>query len=307
MSNILDAAAFTGLTPNTAITCQVCVGEASTALTKNNSEYLKGTFITKTGPVPFKMWGSNLDALPEGIGSVYTMTGKVDEYNGAKSIVVSSFSTDNVTATKVDFLEMRYDLPKVEATFLKVMKDNLSPEGFDYFQTLFMPLRDRFVEEFAARMGGKNHDNVYGGLLAHSMKCLVTLDRTLELYPTLVERCDTDLLYIGVGLHDIGKVLEYSEGNMSPLGNLVSHRSLAIELIARKKKHTIGLMGEDFYYRLMAIFAQHHGEYEEKPRTIEALIVHYVDNYEAQMAALNQTFDGVAEGDTLWHHGFYIS
>lgn len=105
----------------------------------------------------------------------------------------------------------------------------------------------------------------------------------------------------------MGKVVEYSEGSISEIGKLVSHRTIATEILARKRKAIESAYGIEWYYRLMSILAQHHGEYEEKPRTKDSLIVHFVDMLEANMTSLDQNFKSAQDGETVRFHGFYIS
>lgn len=301
----LTVADFTTLRAGSAINTTALVADASIRLTRKNTEYLDGSFGCVDGNIAFKCWDPRTaQHATDMVGQVYNIQGTVNEYNGSFSIIVDNFFESDVD--KSEFIQRVYDQDSLTAEWKDIMSRRLSNDGQKLVNAL-VDGAEGFNTEYAARAAGQNHDNVYNGLLAHSVKCLRVLDSTWDTYTNFHDHVDTDLVFIGTFLHDIGKALEYYEGSISELGQWVSHRTLATEMIARRRKSIVSVFGEEWYYRLMSVFAQHHGEYEEKPRTIEALIVHYVDMYESSMTGIASKVDEISTLGTVRHHGFYIS
>lgn len=243
---------------------------------------------------------------------VLHFSGKVNEFNETKN-----FAVDEVLALEAHeqgnypaslFEERVYDVDSLRSFEQGIFANSpMTEAGHTILHMILDPLREKFEIEYAARAGGANHDNVVNGLFAHSLKCLNHLHYALPWYSSLTHRSDVDLLYIGTYTHDLGKVIEYSNGDMSPTGQLVSHRTLMAEYIAPLKSQIVDLKSEEWYYRLMSIYAQHHGEYEESPRTIESMIVHSIDNMEATLSSLDQKFKNHPVGKPQFTQGFFLA
>lgn len=104
-----------------------------------------------------------------------------------------------------------------------------------------------------------------------------------NLYPSL----DKDLLYAGVILHDLGKVIELS-GAISTTytleGNLLGHISIMVNEIG-KAADELQIDAEEVLI-LQHIVLSHHGKAEwgspKPPLVKEAEILHYIDNLDAK-------------------------
>lgn len=309
--NILNNAFLRTLNDKQDFEAHTLILDYSQITNAKGTEYIRATLSSNDGTVSAMVWkGSAYNTLSGSDlkGSIVSIEGRVNDYNGSRGIVITSVNEADDDIEDTDFVQMHYDMDYMKSQYEEFLSRNVSKEGLEVVELLLVgPIKDSFTSEFAARAAGKNHDNVYGGLLAHSVKCALILESVWGHYPHLQKRVDKDCIFIGTLLHDMGKTIEYENGAMSELGKLVSHRTIAVESLSRKKKAVIQLKGAEFYYRLMSIFAQHHGEYEEKPRTVEAMIVHFVDNLEASMASLGQNMEKVAPGETEYIHGFHIS
>ena len=155
-----------------------------------------------------------------------------------------------------------------------------------------------FCEAPAAK--GMHHARV-GGLLEHSASCLRIAGALTELYPV-----DSDLLLFGSIFHDVGKVLELSwdAGSFSYTteGRLLGHVVLGERLVA---SHINAL--PDFPTNWPADLAPPAltpGETQygspEQPKTLEALLVHLVDNLDARAAMYLESTANVSPGG--WSH-----
>lgn len=301
----LTVAGFETLSDRALVSGTALIRSCEKAKQKDEREYVRGTLATATGTISFKAWpGALSDKMiaEDWTGVVVAVNGSANHFNGMKTIILNDIAA--IEGDPTEYQQKKYDSDSMTAEFLAIYKEHLSKEGIAVFDALMSPIFDRFKVEQGALV---NHDAVLNGLLAHSLKCLRILDRTIASYPAIIERCDKDLLYIGVGCHDMGKTHEYNNGAISTLGKLVSHRTTAVMALVGVKDQVLAAKGEDFYYRLAGIFEQHHGPYEETPRTFEAMIVHSIDNMEASMTDLNEAAEKHAPYEQAYVSGNRLS
>jgi 3'-5' exoribonuclease len=132
-----------------------------------------------------------------------------------------------------------------------------------------------------------------GGLCEHTLSILQLAWRVCDHYPQL----DRDLVTAGCLLHDFGKVLELtSEGEgfaYTDEGRLVGHIVLACQLIHERAARIEGFP-RDLAMHLVHLVASHHGRLEhgspKEPQTLEALVVHALDDLDSKMAAFGAIF-----------------
>lgn len=147
-----------------------------------------------------------------------------------------------------------------------------------------------------------NHHAWVGGLLEHVLQ-LVKLGRdTLKHYP----RVNPDLVLAGLILHDFGKVEELSaERNFeyTDKGQLVGHLVIGVELIL-KQAAKIPNFPNKVLYQLQHIILSHHGHLEygspKEPMTLEALMVHHLDNMDSKLQGFLDTVARETSGDPKW-------
>lgn len=260
--------------------------------THSGSTYASGTLLTQGGKqYQFKKWSTDhLDA------GAYQVNSRWNVYKGTGSIIIDTVTPIDMASSGIsmaDFLPSVYDADKLWNDLLEMLRNNVSEKGMRLFN-LFVFGRDgrsdveveRFKNEFAAIY---HHDNVPHGLLAHSYKVGRILVNIVNdpLYPFhSMSQEFKDIVIVGGTLHDFGKIYEYMDGEIANRGQLLSHRTWAtIRLAGLHGDITTNLYGSKWYYRLMSIFEQHHGEYEETPRTLEAYLVHLADAFEANVTS----------------------
>lgn len=277
----------------------------SIQLTKNGKEYVIGTMQSGV-EVPFKAWDSSsaFSKLKEcEYSSVPTLVqGNVEAYNGQISIVVTDVNAvEGFTADQ--FLPVKYNANAYWDALTKLFKSKVSEKAYNLVDELFFSnekIVERFKYEFAAQ---SHHDNCKSGLLAHTYKVLGALSYTLNTYQGLVKDADgtinkdkIDLLYVGALLHDIGKIDEMNFGIYQSKAR-VTHRFLGIEYFAEHKAKIVELYSEDWYYNLVSILLQHHGEWEDKCRTIYAQIIHWVDVFDSNFTDMIQLMESPQSQD----------
>ena len=117
--------------------------------------------------------------------------------------------------------------------------------------------------------------------------------KTAEIYPDI----DRDLLLAGVLLHDVGKIEELSVTNhidYSDRGRLLGHITLGVEFVDERLR-TVEGFPQELGVRLKHMIVSHHGTLENGspivPMTLEALLLHYIDNLDAQVRGVSQVLE----------------
>ena len=118
---------------------------------------------------------------------------------------------------------------------------------------------------------------------------------------------DRDLLIFGAIFHDVGKVRELSWDSgafaYTTEGRLLGHVVLGERLVSSYVA-TLTDFPEDLRLRLSHVLIAHQGEPEygspERPKTLEALLVHLVDNLDARAAMYVENTKNVSPGG--WSH-----
>lgn len=280
--------------------------------TKTGKDMVSGS-LDVLGKIPYIIWeGTFLDYLKEHSddlkGKVVEVSGYINEYNGNKSIIVETMALCKESYEQELFFEDKYS-----AKYMQSIENVITSKMGEGTQVIFnlimdsqiengVTIRSRFVKEFAAV---SHHDSCQTGLLGHTYKVFASVYSCIKHYRVIASKCDLNLLYLGAILHDVGKVLEYNHGTMSKNGNLVSHNILGVELLANYKQQIIELKSEEFYYRLVSIISQHHGEFGERPRTVEAYVIHLFDMLDSRLTDVDDLLKDAT--GKIWYSDCYLS
>jgi 3'-5' exoribonuclease len=159
-------------------------------------------------------------------------------------------------------------------------------------------LRPAFLRAPAAK---SIHHAFEGGLCEHTLSVLQLGWRICDHYPQL----DRDLVTAGCVLHDIGKAREISPEpgfDYTDEGKLVGHLVLTCQLI-REKAARIPDFPRELEWRVTHLVAAHHGRHEygspKEPATLEAMVVHALDELDTRMSSFAQLF-ATAPSDARW-------
>ena len=114
------------------------------------------------------------------------------------------------------------------------------------------------------------------------------------------------MIITGGILHDIGKIYEFSYDNIidySDEGRLIGHIVMGVEMI-NKNIAVIPDFPVQLALELRHIILSHHGEFEfgspKRPKTLEALVVHYIDDMDAKFNAFHTLLTDSTKPDSDW-------
>jgi 3'-5' exoribonuclease len=275
------------------------IKSSTKGIASNGKPFLTLILQDKTGEIEAKLWDASLeDEQTYTAESIVKIVGDIHHYRGRNQLKIRNIrpvnEQDNVNIS--DFLETaplkKEDMMDKITGYIFAMKN---PNIQRITRHLLKKHQHAFLEYPAAT---KNHHEFVSGLAYHVVSMLDLAKAIAQLYPSL----DTDLLYAGVILHDLGKVIELSgpiSTNYTVAGNLLGHISIMVNEIG-KAAEELNIHGEEVMV-LQHMVLSHHGKAEwgsPKPPLIkEAEILHLIDNIDAKMNMLDRALERVKPGE----------
>lgn len=268
-------------------------------LAKNNNEYLTVILGDKSGEIETKIWDNIDNALSYYFkNNILYVDAVVTEFRGTKQLnivfVRHADAKDNISIG-----DLTAAAPISGEESLKEIWDTIAEFEDATFIAITGGLLKKYESDFKIYPAAKKNHHAYVSGLAFHTNGMLKLGKLLaSLYPGL----NKDLLYAGIILHDLGKVLEYTEAigtEYSLEGKLKGHISIISEEIAIKAKE-LGIQGEKVTL-LQHMVLSHHGKLDwgspVKPAVMEAEILHFIDNVDAKMEILRTELDKVETGE----------
>ncbi|MFV0421248.1 3'-5' exoribonuclease YhaM family protein [Oleidesulfovibrio sp.] len=193
------------------------------------------------------------------------------------------------------------DPEEMHAELLALCKDVFTHKPWRKFVTSVLR-NEELAEALKAAPAAKSVHHAYrGGLLEHILSVSGLCMRMADHYPEI----DRQMLLAGAVFHDLGKAWELSGGLVNDYtdeGRLLGHIHIGLERLEPFIVRS-GLERE-LAIHFKHLILSHHGEYEfgspRRPKTREAMMLHYADNLDAKMAQMNSLFKGFEEGETGW-------
>lgn len=275
------------------------IKQANTGVTTKGSPFMTVILQDKSGDLEAKLWDTT-DTHVETYraGTIVKVGGDVHEYRGKNQLRIKSIRP----AKEEEGVTLADLIPAAEKG-----KEQLFEEMMGFFFEMQNPHIQRITRHLLKKheaafktypAATRNHHDYVSGLIDHVVSMLNLGKSIAELYPTL----NKDLLYAGIILHDIGKVIELSGpiGTQYTVeGNLIGHISIMVSEI-EKAAVELGIEGEEVML-LQHLVLSHHGKEEwgspKRPMIKEAEILHYIDNIDAKMNMLNRALAQVKPGE----------
>ncbi|HEX6938290.1 MAG TPA: HD domain-containing protein [Longimicrobiales bacterium] len=280
-----------------------CVAGKQLALTKNDKPYLRLQLSDRSGEIEGRVW-DDAERVHERVveGGFVGVRGRIESFRGQRQLKVEDIAMLTVPAEDLELF-----LPHTS-----IDRDRLASE----LDALIASVEDPALRALLVRLLGpdsetgrafrrapaakRNHHAYVGGLLEHTVSVAWVCSALARHYGAALDR---DLLVAGALLHDIGKTREIAIAGGFPYtdeGNLLGHIVLGIQMV-RDAAREVPELTEERALLLQHLVASHQGKYEwhspRLPMTLEALLLHYVDDLDAKM---HQALALVAASEKGW-------
>ncbi len=268
-------------------------------MASNGKPFLTLIFQDKSGEIEAKLWdATDADEQIYQPETIVKINGDIQNYRGRMQLRIRQIKlvSQEESVRLSDFIETApLESEEMQAKINQYIFDMKNPNIQRITRHLVKKHQKAFFEYPAAT---KNHHEFVSGLAYHVVSMLDLAKSIAGLYPSL----DTDLLYGGIILHDLGKVQELS-GPISTTytveGNLLGHITIMVNEIG-KAADELGIKGEEVMI-LQHLVLSHHGKAEwgspKAPLIKEAEILHYIDNLDAKMNMLDRALERVKPGE----------
>ncbi|KLU63095.1 3'-5' exoribonuclease YhaM [Peptococcaceae bacterium CEB3] len=259
------------------------MAEKETRETKK--KYLDMLLVDTSGEINAKAWD-----IPEVLrgeqpkrGDIVKAEALVQEYKGSLQLKLNRLrkATDNDPYEPQSLIPSAPTPPDRMWPIVSGFAEAIRDEQFHAaVAAVLQKYKDRLLYYPAAKT---YHHSYMGGLLQHISTMLLAAEKLTSVYP-----CNTDLLYAGIILHDIGKVRELSTDatglgtEYSLEGEMLGHISLGLAEL----EHLTGLDTEKKLL-LQHMILSHHQTPEwgspKRPMFKEAELLHHLDMIDSRM------------------------
>ena len=283
------------LVPGTSVEGVYLLSAKETRQTRQGKPFHKLRVSDRTGTADCTVW--EVDSLSQGVkvGDLVTVCARVTEYQGKSQLEATSVTAAPAGAAQPrDFLPATYrDIEELRG-FLQFHIESVYDR--DYAALLKLIFGDAaFFELFTTAPAAKVYHHAYlGGLVEHTVTVAETCDSVAQQYG----RVDRDLLLTAALLHDIGKTRELAFEtaiDFTDAGKFLGHVIQGVLLVSEKAGE-LPSFPEAKLQQLLHCIVSHHGELEwgspKRPKTIEALILHHIDNLDAKVKGFLEIVDG---------------
>ena len=256
--------------------------------TPNKSGYYGAVLCDGDTSVDARIWDCNLiESNNINQGNVYLMHARVNEYANKIQYVITHIKPVEPGEIDITSFYRQAPMPKEEINrgikfYLKKIKNKI------FYNLAVQLIANNAQKYFEYPAAVSMHHNYLYGLGYHTLTMLRLAEKLLELYPGM----NSDLLYCGIIIHDIGKTKELSNST-SPVyteeGNLLGHIVIGLQMLAVEADKQ-GVSDTEEFKVLSHLVASHHGELDfgspKEPGMMEAWALHLVDLTDSKMAAM---------------------
>ena len=295
---------ISGMKSGEKVSTSFLVSEKNLAYSQKGAPYLNLRLKDKTGELDGKVWenATELDGYFKK-GDIVHIVGRILSYkNNLQVSVLEVKKTEDEEIDPADYFPTSSrDADDMFAELLVIVEQIQTPCLKDLLLAFFRD--EQIVKLFKKAPAAKGFHHVYlGGLLEHTLSVIRLLDLAARHY-TGVNR---DLLLTGGILHDIGKIYEFQYDRLidySDAGRLVGHIVMGVEMLDARIAKIEGFP-ENLAMELRHLILSHHGTLEygspKRPKTLEAMIVHYIDDLDAKVNAFQTFTSGIPDSESNW-------
>lgn len=277
----------------------VGIRELKEAKDRNGNIYYDLELMDNSGVIKGKIWSNSIlrvDKASLETGKIVKITGEVGDFRGVLQITI-----DEMFEAKEDEIELENFL-QMPSRSIDVLWEEFSGYIEKVESKEVRSILDTCLEKYGdelkkAPAAERLHHAYTGGLLEHLTEMLGMMDKLKGFYP----EANYDIITAGIVFHDLGKTRELAiDGfgiSRTDAGKLIGHISLGLELF-------LTCIPEEFdeiiELKIKHIILSHHGmlEYGSPvvPKTMEAIIVHEIDDLSSKVRQVKRIMDESEEG-----------
>ncbi|MFF5995304.1 3'-5' exoribonuclease YhaM [Lysinibacillus sp. KU-BSD001] len=275
------------------------IKEAKKGVTTVGKPFMSLILQDRSGDIEAKLWDTNEEHEQMYCAqAIVRVGGEIHDYRGKNQLRIKQ-----IRVARPDEGIQISDLLPTAAIPKEQMFEDLTQFFFEIKNPNISRITRHIMKKHQESLlifpaASKNHHDYASGLLDHVVSMLRLSQAICDLYPTL----NRDLMYAGIILHDIGKVIELTGpvGTAYTVeGNLLGHITIMVDEIGQTAKE-LNIEGEEVML-LQHIVLSHHGKEEwgspKKPMIQEAEIIHYIDNIDAKMNMLTRALEKTKPGE----------
>jgi 3'-5' exoribonuclease len=289
---------------NKVITTSFVVVSRQVKPKKSGEPYLALTLGDRSGHLEGKMWDNveeAIDAFDQ--DDFIKVKGLINKYKNRFQLTIHKLR--RLGESEVDFADY---LPKTTKDIGELWR-TLAAYVASFKDPHLKALVEAFMSDPEIAEAYRNapaaktlHHAFIGGLLEHVVSLFNSCDLMCRNYPQI----NRDLLLTGAFFHDIGKIQELTYNrsfSYTTRGQLLGHMIIELEMLQAKLAPVPGFP-EPLKTLLEHLIISHHGQYDfgspKLPMFPEALMLHYLDDLDSKMEAMQMQFQRSADADGAW-------
>lgn len=280
------------------------VAEKNLAFSQKGAPYLNVRLKDKTGELDGKIWDNALewDKIFKKGDLVHIQSRSASYKNNIQLSILELRKISDEEIDLTDYLPAARQDTEAMLAELMTLGESVSDPHLRALLTAFF-LDEEIVTLLKRAPAAKGFHHTYlGGLLEHTLSVARLLDNASAHYGNL----DRDLLLAGGILHDIGKIYEFSYDSVvsyTDEGRLIGHIVMGAAMVDKKIDALTGFPSL-LALKLRHIMLSHHGDLEygspKRPKTLEALVVHFMDDLDAKVNAFQEFIAASPDDETEW-------
>lgn len=228
---------------------------------------------------------------------IYLCKGKIKLFNDKKQFMIDNDGITEANVNPDDYLikcplEINELQIEISRYIRKIQNDNLR----NIVTKAIMKIQNEYFSYPAAV---SIHHNYLGGIAYH-VYSMLTLS---EVYLKQYKYFNSDLVYAGIIIHDMGKVKELSgvdKTTYTAEGNLLGHITIGVNMLHDVCKE-LSLENTEEALALEHIILSHHGKQEYGspviPKIPEAALIFILDYSDSRFASLSEIMKQVKPGE----------
>lgn len=267
---------------------------------KTGKPFMNLVLMDKTGEIEARLWDEADRYVSQAVRDAFiAVEGRCQLYQGRRQIVIHKIQVlrEDEVILKEFIAEGELNSDHLYDQLLSYVSSLEDPYCKALAEAVFKEDRD-IVDRMKRAPAAKSVHHAYlGGLLEHVVSITGILDQLSRHYGKVLDR---DLLFLGGFFHDIGKLWELSYDRVTDYtteGKLIGHLVMGVEFVDRKIREIEaqpgrlpGLFPEEKKILIKHLILAHHGQLEfgspKRPKCLEALVVHMIDDLDSKMNAI---------------------